>query len=189
MRAAQPWTDERVETLKRLWKKGITAQSIAQRLGGVSRSAVLGKVFRLRLDAAGAAALPCKEKPDDSDATRAHLTDLNCSADPLVSDALPASPPPPARKRGKSLFELTNESCRWPHGRPGTARFFFCGAPGADFDLGMPYCAHHAQRAYARDPGGAAGANAAALPPTDAPARRRRSVWRAPVRHPAARWR
>ena len=33
-------------------------------------------------------------------------------------------------------------------GRPGTRTFSFCGAPGADLERGMPYCARHARRAY-----------------------------------------
>ena len=50
--------------------------------------------------------------------------------------------------RGKRLFELTNDSCRWPHGQPGTKAFHFCGAPGADLEGGRPYCERHARRAY-----------------------------------------
>ena len=48
-----PWTAERIELLQKLWAEGETAASIAARLGGISRSAVLGKVFRLRLPVAG----------------------------------------------------------------------------------------------------------------------------------------
>ena len=43
------WTDERVETLKGLWKNGYTARQIAERLGGVTRNAVIGKAHRLGL--------------------------------------------------------------------------------------------------------------------------------------------
>ena len=49
------WNDERIELLKRLWAEGATADLIAAQLGGISRSAVLGKIFRLRLGAAAAA--------------------------------------------------------------------------------------------------------------------------------------
>jgi GcrA cell cycle regulator len=51
-------------------------------------------------------------------------------------------------KRGKTLLELTNNTCRWPHGRPGTEKFHFCGAPEADLERGIPYCARHMRRAY-----------------------------------------
>lgn len=43
------WTDERVEQLKALWDQGFDAKSIAKRLGGVTRNAVIGKVHRLGL--------------------------------------------------------------------------------------------------------------------------------------------
>ena len=41
------WTDERVETLKRMWSDGQSASAIAKELGGVTRNAVIGKVHRL----------------------------------------------------------------------------------------------------------------------------------------------
>jgi GcrA cell cycle regulator len=44
------WTDERVELLKQLWTEGLSASQIADRLGGVSRNAVIGKVHRLKLE-------------------------------------------------------------------------------------------------------------------------------------------
>ena len=43
------WTDERVETLKRMWTEGQSASQIATELGGVTRNAVIGKVHRLGL--------------------------------------------------------------------------------------------------------------------------------------------
>jgi len=46
---SESWTAESVELLRRLWADGETAAAIADRLGGMTRSAVLGKVFRLRL--------------------------------------------------------------------------------------------------------------------------------------------
>jgi GcrA cell cycle regulator len=46
------WTDERVETLKKLWMEGLSASQIAGELGeGVTRNAVIGKVHRLKLSA------------------------------------------------------------------------------------------------------------------------------------------
>ena len=43
------WTDERVETLKRMWAEGQSASQIAKELGGVTRNAVIGKAHRLGL--------------------------------------------------------------------------------------------------------------------------------------------
>jgi GcrA cell cycle regulator len=43
------WTDERIEQLRNMWEKGLTASQIAEELGGVSRNAVIGKAHRLDL--------------------------------------------------------------------------------------------------------------------------------------------
>jgi len=43
------WTDERIDALKGMWDKGMTASQIAEELGGVSRNAVIGKAHRLGL--------------------------------------------------------------------------------------------------------------------------------------------
>src|SRR3546814_3396626 len=43
------WTDERIEQLRGMWEKGLTASQIADELGGVSRNAVIGKAHRLGL--------------------------------------------------------------------------------------------------------------------------------------------
>ncbi|MDX8351104.1 GcrA family cell cycle regulator [Cognatiyoonia sp. IB215182] len=62
------WTDERVETLKKMWGEGQSASQIAKELGGVTRNAVIGKVHRLGLSnragsGGGASKAPAKEKP------------------------------------------------------------------------------------------------------------------------------
>lgn len=67
------WTDERVETLKKMWGDGQSASQIAKELGGVTRNAVIGKVHRLGLSnragtgtAAPAAKPALKEKPSEA---------------------------------------------------------------------------------------------------------------------------
>ena len=47
-RADETWTDDRIASLKQMWAEGASAAAIAERLGGLSRSAVLGKIHRLR---------------------------------------------------------------------------------------------------------------------------------------------
>jgi Domain of unknown function (DUF4062)/GcrA cell cycle regulator len=43
------WTDSKISELQELWQEGKTATEIAERLGGVSRNAVIGKAHRLGL--------------------------------------------------------------------------------------------------------------------------------------------
>ena len=60
------WTDERIEQLKELWSKGMTASQIADELGGVSRNAVIGKAHRLGLQSR-----PSPVKPNEPAPARA----------------------------------------------------------------------------------------------------------------------
>ncbi|MCQ0990433.1 GcrA family cell cycle regulator [Jiella marina] len=57
------WTDERVEMLKQLWSEGHSASQIAERLGGVSRNAVIGKVHRLKLESRAKGSGPVEAEP------------------------------------------------------------------------------------------------------------------------------
>lgn len=43
------WTDERKETAIKLWLDGLSASTIAQRLGGTTRNAVIGVMHRAKL--------------------------------------------------------------------------------------------------------------------------------------------
>lgn len=84
------WTDERIDSLRNMWEKGLTASQIAEELGGVSRNAVIGKAHRLGLKSrpspvkAADAAKPAKAKP----APRA--------AAPSATPASRTTPPAPA---------------------------------------------------------------------------------------------
>ena len=68
------WTDERVETLKKMWAEGQSASQIAKELGGVTRNAVIGKVHRLGLSnraTASTAKAATKDKPSKPAAAKA----------------------------------------------------------------------------------------------------------------------
>jgi GcrA cell cycle regulator len=81
------WTDERIETLTKMWEGGATASQIAEELGGVSRNAVIGKAHRL-----GLKARPSPVKPNDkTEAPRAEAP-----AKPAPRAAAPAEPRPAA---------------------------------------------------------------------------------------------
>lgn len=96
------WTRKRIALLKRLWADGQTATAIATRLQ-MSRAAVLGKVFRLRLRPA-ANATTAAARSNTAILSRRHK-----SRSPIKYRAKPAAP----AMAGKTLFELTNDSCRW----------------------------------------------------------------------------
>jgi GcrA cell cycle regulator len=156
------WTRERIALLKKLWADGETATAIATRLR-MSKSAVLGKVFRLRLRPA-ATGTTATARGNTAILRRRHK-----SRPPNKHRAKPVAPAAPAMALGKTLFELTNDSCRWPHGQPGTKAFHFCGAPGADLEGGRPYCERHERRAYVGNRKTPAARAGAADPPITSP--------------------
>ncbi|MDG1116852.1 MAG: GcrA family cell cycle regulator [Flavimaricola sp.] len=80
------WTDERVETLKKMWGEGQSASQIAKELGGVTRNAVIGKVHRLGLsNRAGSGATPAAPAAATPAAAKGTA--------PMTEPARPASPP------------------------------------------------------------------------------------------------
>jgi GcrA cell cycle regulator len=156
------WTRARIALIERLWSEGKTSTAIAAHLDGISRAAVLGKIFRLRLGARKAA----KNESAKTGVGRSRKSKALGRRHPgrprverPVAPAVivpPLPPPPPlslkGKQRGKSLLELDNGSCRWPFGRPGTKAFHFCGVAGADVENGRPYCEPHMRRAYPAPP-------------------------------------
>jgi GcrA cell cycle regulator len=92
------WTDERVETLKRMWGEGQSASQIAKELGGVTRNAVIGKVHRLGLSNRVGG------KDEDEEAALAPATPATAApvaarpepAAPRVEPAVPRAEPPRA---------------------------------------------------------------------------------------------
>jgi GcrA cell cycle regulator len=149
------WTDERVETLKKLWTDGLSASRIAAELGGITRNAVIGKVHRLGLSGRAkspSAAAPRPRKPRAQshmmrvsrpsirgNTALAHAYEIEAEPEPELSDNVI-----PLGQR-RSLLELNEDTCRWPIGDPGNPDFFFCGGRTV---TGLPYCSHHARVAY-----------------------------------------
>ena len=90
------WTDERIDSLKAMWEKGLTASQIAEELGGVSRNAVIGKAHRLDLQSRPS---PVKEKEGKAAAPRkpaVRKAAAPVEAAPAAVEAPPAPRPAPA---------------------------------------------------------------------------------------------
>jgi GcrA cell cycle regulator len=93
------WTDERVETLKRMWNEGQSASQIAKELGGVTRNAVIGKVHRLGLsNRVGAAPGPAPEGAKPAREARAELAEEAGEAAVEALDRPAERPAPVIRK-------------------------------------------------------------------------------------------
>ncbi|MCF8511763.1 MAG: GcrA cell cycle regulator, partial [Rhodobacteraceae bacterium] len=94
------WTDERVETLKRMWSEGQSASQIAKELGGVTRNAVIGKVHRLGLSNRAGEGASTTEEPE---AAPARAEPVAKPAEPAAQRPAPAAPKPAAERPAPSV--------------------------------------------------------------------------------------
>ena len=146
------WTDDRVETLKKLWTEGLSASQIAKEMGGVTRNAVIGKVHRLGLSGRATPSRPPRARPRLKAAAprKSPVSSIKTSA---AAPAARREEPPAAPIEPKKLpsgefatvLTLTNKLCKWPIGDPAKPGFKFCGRGSTE---STPYCKEHAAQAY-----------------------------------------
>lgn len=141
------WNEERIEALAKMWREGLSASQVARQLGGVSRSAVIGKVHRLGIAGRDAPARPLGGRP----ATRIRAT---AGGTRRVAAARPPREAPPSPPRvvfdvaaTATIHSLTTHACRWPIGEPDQAGFGFCGRLRVSH---ASYCDGHAPMAMRR---------------------------------------
>lgn len=144
------WTDERVDSLKKLWLDGLSASQIAKQLGGgVTRNAVIGKVHRLGLSGRAAPSQPQRPFKPARPARPALVAApvRRPEPAPAPTPALPALRPEAVVEEIGSATVLTlgAHMCKWPIGDPTSDTFAFCGRRTGDEG---PYCRDHAQVAY-----------------------------------------
>lgn len=123
------WTEERVQTLRKLWTEGLSANQIAKELScGFSRNAVIGKVHRLGLSGRATPSRPAK--------TTVRMT--RPRAVPSAPKVRTVAPPRPVKLapeveplrfegRLKTVQTIEANQCRFPYGDPNDAAFGFCG--------------------------------------------------------------
>jgi GcrA cell cycle regulator len=152
------WTDERVETLKKLWQEGHSASQIAKQLGGVTRNAVIGKVHRLGLSGRAAPSQPTRplykparpSRPAASASSHAERPAAQATVrrtEPVLARPVISQPIVPYVESPGTATVLTlgAKMCKWPIGDPSSDSFSFCGRRSDD---GTPYCVEHARVAY-----------------------------------------
>ena len=173
MPVESPWTDEQVDTLKDLWSQGLSAGEIARTMaGGYTRNAIIGKVHRLKLEKRAKVVTRKQRSAGSASAQAIKATKGGRKGQPKVQAivhrvaAIKAAPPPPKPvgvrlpPRDPSDYEtdvgvdvssligimdLTNHTCRYPHGDPLKEGFGFC---GKHIRQGSVYCEHHHRRVY-----------------------------------------
>ena len=168
------WTDERIKQLRQLWSEGQSASKIAEKLGGVTRNAVIGKIHRLGLSNRSENSekniitkkrgRPPKVKNTDNfqkqidNSKNKDFSQINSDKfDDLHVDGLEGDKNmvPEAtmaniaeleeNAKKLNLMELTERTCKWPIGDPATENFWFCGHPS---EQGKPYCSTHVSIAF-----------------------------------------
>lgn len=141
------WTDERVEQLKTLWAEGLSAAQIANKMGGVTRNAVIGKVHRLGLSGRATPA-----KPQRGCGPAQERREEAAPAKPARVEYKPMIPEPDAitalvLDTGDltTVATIKNNMCKWPIGDPAKEDFHFCGQAAGP---GKSYCTYHARMAF-----------------------------------------
>ena len=140
------WTDERIELLRQLAQEGQTSRQIAERLGGVSRNAVIGKLNRLDRETKA----PTKPKPVIAKVVHVREPAPPPVPKPRIAERAPVvvAPTPPIQceevRGGATFLTLEAHMCRWPIGDPCGDDFTFCGQNAN----GRTYCNQHARQAY-----------------------------------------
>lgn len=128
------------ESLRQLVAEGLTAGQIAERLGGVTRMAVIGKCRRLRLKLARSpqnlTRVFAERKP--------RMQNISPIPIPKAILAFPASKPKPARGKRPTLDVATAGMCRRILGEV-SARMI-CGEPVVP---GLSWCPDCAQKVFA----------------------------------------
>ncbi|MDR6625112.1 GcrA family cell cycle regulator [Caulobacter segnis] len=141
------WSEERTATLKKLWLEGLSASQVARQLGGVSRSAVIGKVHRL--------GITVRETPVRQRASSIRVPSRMASRQRPAREATTAARQVPTFERVEEdllptsgILGLGAHSCRWPIGHPDSEDFGFCGRPKVS--ARGSYCEQHSQGAFRR---------------------------------------
>ena len=136
------WTDEKVESLKKLWGSGKTASQIAEIIGGISRNAVIGKAHRLNLSAKIKTRTAISNQNFNYSKNEKNIKSKRGRRSKFKSLIIEKNFEP---ENPKQLEELDENSCKWPIGHPNDDSFYFCGRSSLkDFS----YCKLHLLYAY-----------------------------------------
>lgn len=143
------WTDARVEALTSLWREGLSASQVAERLGGVTRNAVIGKIHRLALSGRAPGGT-VQRHPRAARVIRAIFPPRAVASRiaPHRRAAVAVNPievVPEGPGLIGDLVALSAHVCRWPIGDPSAPDFSFCGRATAGEG---PYCADHHRCAH-----------------------------------------
>ena len=157
------WDEQKVNSLKELWKAGYTASQIAAKIGNVTRNAVIGllapliyqrgagpsgKAHRLNLQTRAVSKKSKTKIKTDNKEVDSKKQKLGGRRGRFKAMLLDKSFPP---VNPTKLLDLTDEHCKWPLGEKMEPATFFCGRkPVESKNLGkkLPYCELHLLYGY-----------------------------------------
>jgi GcrA cell cycle regulator len=144
------WGIERVSLLKKLWSDGLSAGQIAQRLGGVTRNAVISKIHRLGLPGRSKRNRVARRAAPGAFGIQAKTRKSSRAIPVEIVRSVEAVPPPRADDIPTKTFDelqLDDGLCRHRVDRPFKGRpYGFCGKPTL---VGLTCCKQHAPRWFA----------------------------------------
>ena len=118
------WDDNKIEILRQNWGK-MTASALAEKIGGVTRNAVIGKAHRLNLSAKikKRSSISFKNNTDKdrlNDLTKGKRTRKQRFQSLLLDKNFEPA-------KNLSLEQLTDENCKYAESDPDKPDFSFCG--------------------------------------------------------------
>lgn len=160
------WTDEREAILTKLWGEGYSSSQIAGKLG-ITRSAVIGKVYRMKIQGGSVPGRGGRQKENfETSSLRIKLATTakkmkQASAknrpfaigerappkfgpiEPYIEKPQPYEPPMEQRV---TWDQLEDHHCRFVLGDVAKPGWCYCGGKKLN---GVSYCGHHARIVYA----------------------------------------
>jgi len=130
------WTDERVDELKARLSRGESGTEICVAMQAISRNAVVGKAYRLKL-----------VRPANFEVVKSARVRRPANPRPRIRKKvlrMADEPATPVFADPKDFMQLRTRDCRFPG--PGSGMdMLYCGAPALE---GRPYCLAHCRIAY-----------------------------------------
>jgi GcrA cell cycle regulator len=115
------WTESRTAEMTKMWMAGMSASTISRLMDcGISRSSIISKVHRLKLERKGPAISFFKRAAVDRE-TRKRLRKQAAIGDHYRRLAIATNAPP---SMGLDIIDLNSTACRFPYG---DGPFTFCG--------------------------------------------------------------
>ena len=136
------WDQHKVQKLRELWTKGLSASKISEQIPGTTRNSVIGKSHRLALESRALRKKTSIKVNAENNNTQDVKTQKLGRKAKFKALLLDKNFPP---ENPVELSDLNDDLCRWPLGEKLLPAKFFCGRkPIPKF----PYCQLHMLYGY-----------------------------------------